>query len=79
MEKELIVEFLIEPFREGDPGVHVTAGVDALRAVGLAVEFGALASSTSGPVDLVATGIADMIRAAIGAGAQRLQLQVVAE
>jgi uncharacterized protein YqgV (UPF0045/DUF77 family) len=79
VDKEVIVEFLIEPFREGDPGLHVTAGVDALRAIGLSVEFGALASSATGSVDVVANGIADMIRAAIGAGAQRLQLQVVAE
>lgn len=79
MDKEVIVEFLIEPFREGDPGLHVAAGVDALRAVGLSVEFGALGSSATGSVDVIASGIADMIRAAIGAGAERLQLQVVAE
>ncbi|CAN5525880.1 hypothetical protein BH24ACT5_BH24ACT5_19740 [soil metagenome] len=77
MSQDLQVEFLVEPFREGEPGAHVVAAIDALRDAGLSVDVGALSSTATGPVDAVASGIAEMVRASIAAGAQRLHLQVV--
>lgn len=41
----LQLEFTIEPFREGNPGPHVTAAVDAVTALGVEVEFGPFGSS----------------------------------
>lgn len=41
----LLLEFTIEPFREGNPGLHVTAAIDAVEALGVAVEFGPFGSS----------------------------------
>lgn len=77
MSDDLEVEFLVEPFREGDPGAHVVAAVDALRDAGLTVDLGALSSTASGPLEAVAAGIADMVRASVAAGAQRLHVQVI--
>ena len=41
----LLLEFTIEPFREGKPGPHVRAAVAAVEAMGVAVEFGPFGSS----------------------------------
>jgi uncharacterized protein YqgV (UPF0045/DUF77 family) len=41
----LLLEFTIEPFREGNPGLHVTAAIDAVEAIGVEVEFGPFGSS----------------------------------
>ena len=41
----LLLEFTIEPFREGNPGLHVTAAIDAVEALGVEVEFGPFGSS----------------------------------
>ena len=41
----LLLEFTIEPFREGNPGLHVTAAIGAVEALGIEVEFGPFGSS----------------------------------
>ena len=41
----LLLEFTIEPFREGNPGLHVTAAIGAVKALGIDVEFGPFGSS----------------------------------
>lgn len=41
----LLLEFTIEPFREGNPGPHVHAAVAAAEALGVLVEFGPFGSS----------------------------------
>ena len=41
----LLLEFTIEPFREGNPGPHVHAAVAAVEASGVTVEFGPFGSS----------------------------------
>ncbi len=70
------VEFLIEPFDEGRPGPHVSAALGALDVAGFAVEVGAFSSSISGDVARVADGVRDLIVAALGAGATRIQVHV---
>jgi uncharacterized protein YqgV (UPF0045/DUF77 family) len=70
------LEFLVEPFKEGQPGNHVTAALEAVDAAGLEVDMGAFATSTSGEVALVARAVHDLILAAMSEGASRLQIQV---
>ena len=41
----LLLEFTIEPFREGNPGPHVTAAIAAVEALGVSVEFGPFGSA----------------------------------
>jgi uncharacterized protein YqgV (UPF0045/DUF77 family) len=69
-------EFTIEPFEDGNPGRHVTAGIDAMTAAGLAVEVGPFGSSTTGEAGAVAAGLSEMVQAATAAGAERISLQV---
>lgn len=72
----LVVEFTVEPFVEGSPGPHVQAALDAARATGLDVDFGPFGTSVSGPDDDVLAAIDQIVRAAVGAGATRVSVQV---
>jgi uncharacterized protein YqgV (UPF0045/DUF77 family) len=70
------LEFLVEPFKEGQPGSHVTAALEAVDAAGLEVDMGAFATSTNGEITVVARAVHDLILAAMSEGASRLQIQV---
>jgi uncharacterized protein YqgV (UPF0045/DUF77 family) len=72
----LRIEFTVEPFKDGEPGPHVRAAVDAAHAVGLAVDFGPFGSSVEGDDDRVLEAADAVVRAAIGAGASRVSLQI---
>lgn len=72
----LTVEFTIEPFRDGDPGPHVRAALDAARRTGLAVDFGPFGTLVSGDDRDVLAALAPITEAAVGAGATRVSLQV---
>jgi uncharacterized protein YqgV (UPF0045/DUF77 family) len=72
----LNAEFTIEPFVDGDPGPHVDAAIDAMRAAGLEVEVGPFGSSASGDATAIAVGVSELVRAATAAGAERISLQV---
>jgi len=72
----LQAEFTIEPFIEGSPGRHVHAAVDAARAAGLEVDFGPFGTSMSGDDATVLAAVDAVVRAAIGAGATRVSLQL---
>lgn len=65
-------EFLVEPFNEGSPGPHVTEAVAAVEAHGLGVDVGPFGSVVQGDIDDVAGAMADMARAAIDHGADRV-------
>jgi uncharacterized protein YqgV (UPF0045/DUF77 family) len=73
---QVVVEFTIEPFVEGSPGPHVTAGLDAVRAAGFEPVIGPFGSSVSGDLDAVTGALAALVRAATTAGATRVSLQV---
>ena len=70
------LEFLVEPFKEGDPGPHVTEALAAVQAAGLTAEMGAFATSAGGDLSAVANAVHDLIVAAMDQGATRLQIQV---
>jgi uncharacterized protein YqgV (UPF0045/DUF77 family) len=73
---QLTAEFTIEPFVEGDPGSHVLAGLDAVRAAGFEPQVDAFGSSIVGEVAAVAGAIESLIRAATGAGATQVSIQL---
>ena len=73
----LVVEFTIEPFVEGEPGPHVRAAVEAAEQSGVTVDFGPF--GTTGGDDAVLTAVDRLLRAATGAGATRVSLQVIRE
>jgi uncharacterized protein YqgV (UPF0045/DUF77 family) len=72
----LVVEFTVEPFTEGAPGPHVRAAVDAARTAGLAVEFGPFGSTVEGADAEVLDAVDAILRAAVGAGASRVSMQL---
>jgi uncharacterized protein YqgV (UPF0045/DUF77 family) len=73
---DLVVEFTVEPFVEGDPGPHVRAAVEAAEAEGLAVDFGPFGSTVRGEEEAVLAAVDRLVRAAVAAGATRVSLQV---
>jgi uncharacterized protein YqgV (UPF0045/DUF77 family) len=73
----LTVEFTVEPFVEGEPGPHVQAAVEAAERSGLAVDVGPFGTGVTGDDDAVLDVVDAIVRAAMGAGATRVSLQVV--
>ena len=61
-------EFTIEPFVDGAPGPHVTAGLDAVRAAGLSAEIGPFGTSVEGDAALVHAALGRMLDDALAAG-----------
>jgi uncharacterized protein YqgV (UPF0045/DUF77 family) len=72
-------EFLVEPFREGALGPHVSAAIDVVEAAGLAVDIGPFGSQVAGPVEVVVPVLAEALRAAVDAGASRVNLTVTVQ
>lgn len=70
------LEILVEPFKENDPGPHVTAVVETARATGLDVDMGPFATTVCGELGDVVEASAAMLRAGFAAGATAIQLRV---
>jgi len=73
----LTVEFTVEPFVEGEPGPHVLAAVEAAERSGLAVDVGPFGTTVTGDDEVLLAVVDAVVRAAVGAGATRVSLQVV--
>lgn len=69
-------EFMVEPFVEGSLGPSVMAAVDAVTAHGFEPSVDAFGTSIEGESDPVVAALADMLHAAMGAGATRVTVQV---
>ncbi len=76
VEERVAVEFLVEPFVEGEPGNHVSAAIEAFTSRQLDVEFGPFASLASGPLDEIGIAIGAMVVDAMRAGATSINVQV---
>lgn len=72
------VEFTIEPFVEGQPGIHVTAPIDAVRDLGVEVEVGPFGSGCDTNTEQIPDVVAAIMRAAFGNGATHVNLDVSA-
>lgn len=70
------LEVLVEPFRENDPGPHVTAAIDALNSAGLQPDMGPFATTAEGDLKAVAAAVGTMLQAAFDNGATSVQLRV---
>ncbi|MEP1124528.1 MAG: thiamine-binding protein [Ilumatobacter sp.] len=69
-------EVLVEPFRENDPGPHVSAAIDVLAAAGLSPDMGPFATETLGDLDATIAAITDLLRASFAAGADAVQVRI---
>lgn len=74
----ITAEFLVEPFEEGNPGLHVTAAIERVTAAGLSVEQGPFGNSTAGDASMVLPALAEALEAAMAAGATRVTVNVAA-
>lgn len=72
------LEFLIEPFEEGQPGRHVQAAVDAVAALGGSVDFGPFSSTCDVDDAEMPNLVAELLRAAFEHGATNVRLSVEA-
>jgi len=70
------VEVLVEPFRENDPGPHVTAAVDALEAADLVTDMGPFATTAIGDLDQVIRAVTALLRESFASGADAIQVRV---
>jgi len=73
------VEFVIEPFTDGNPGVHVRAGIEAMESRGLTVSMGPFGSSVEGDIESLTPAIEAMVQAAISDGAERVLVEVTSQ
>jgi uncharacterized protein YqgV (UPF0045/DUF77 family) len=71
----LRVEFTVEPFVEGQPGPHVNAALDAVRACGVVVDVGPFGSSFQLERDTVGFVVNELLTAAYGHGATHVQIR----
>ena len=72
------VEFTIEPFNEGEPGRHVTAPADALRAIDVEVEVGPFGSSCLVDDRRASEVVETVVRLALEHGASHVNVDVEA-
>jgi uncharacterized protein YqgV (UPF0045/DUF77 family) len=70
------LEFLIEPFVEGQPGAHVQAAVAAVEAAGVSVDFGPFGSTCRVPADRLPELVRAITGAALDNGATHLSIQI---
>ena len=73
------IEFLVEPFVEGEPGPHVLAGIDAFAQADIDVDLGPFSNSAAASIDDVADAVAEMIRASMREGATSIRIRVGAQ
>ena len=69
-------EFMVEPFVEGSLGPPVAAAVDAVTDHGFEPSIDAFGTTIQGDAGRVVAALADMLHAAMGAGATRVTVQV---
>jgi uncharacterized protein YqgV (UPF0045/DUF77 family) len=70
------VEFTIEPFVEGRPGLHVTAAIDAARERNVDVDVGPFGSSCTVELDVVGELVGSISDAAFANGATHVTVHV---
>jgi uncharacterized protein YqgV (UPF0045/DUF77 family) len=69
-------EFLVEPFEVGNPGPHVIAAVEAVKAVGFDPIVGPFGTTIEGATEQVIEAVKSLLDAASEAGASRVSIQV---
>ena len=70
------LEVLVEPFRENDPGPHVTAVIETLQSAGLEPDMGPFATTVDGDLHAILDVIHDLLSSGFDAGASTIQLRV---
>jgi hypothetical protein len=74
-----VIEFIVEPFVDGNPGPHVRAAVDAATAAGAVVDFGPFGSTARVAAESTPDVVAAIARAAFANGATHLTINISGE
>lgn len=69
-------EFLVEPFEEGNPGPHVVAAVEAVKALGFEPAMGPFGTTIEGGSAEIIEAVKRLLHAATAAGASRVSIQL---
>ena len=70
------VEFTVEPFVEGQPGRHVTEPLEAMRALGIEVDFGPFGSGCVVATEQAADVVSTIVKTALTNGATHVNIDV---
>ncbi|HEX3424687.1 MAG TPA: helix-turn-helix domain-containing protein [Acidimicrobiales bacterium] len=73
---DLRLEFTVEPFVEGSPGVHVRAALDEVRTQGLEAEMGPFGTTVDGDADQLLPALGPIVAAALDNGASRVAVAI---
>jgi hypothetical protein len=68
------IEFTIEPFTDGAPGIHVTSTIAAIEAMGVAVDVGPFGSSIVVASSLVGDVLSVLTSTAYANGASHVTI-----
>lgn len=71
-----LLEILVEPFKEDDPGPHVMAVLDVLNRSGFVVQMGPFSTTAEGPMDQLVGALEPMMVAGFAAGASSIQARL---
>jgi len=77
--QEQDLEFTIEPFVEGQPGPHVRAAIEAVEALGGAVEFCPFGSSCRTSAGTMPAVVSTIVEHAFANGATHVSMHVAAD
>jgi uncharacterized protein YqgV (UPF0045/DUF77 family) len=72
------LEFTVEPFRDGAPGPHVRAAIDAVTAAGLVADVGPFGTTAEATPPAAFDVVRGLLAAAFEEGATRVSVQVTA-
>ncbi|MEX0667440.1 MAG: thiamine-binding protein, partial [Acidimicrobiia bacterium] len=70
------LEFFVEPFTEGRPGLHVKAAIEAVAARGLEIQVGPFGSVAHGALEELIAAASPLLRSALSAGADRISIHL---
>ena len=70
------LEFLIEPFTEGNPGPHVLSSLETLRSSGLQVVLGPFGNMVEGDYETVTSLLPMFLKTALEGGASRILISL---
>ncbi len=70
------LELLVEPFKENDPGPHVTAVLEALTSRGFVVDMGPFSTTIDGDLEELVDALRDVLTAGFDAGATSIQARL---
>lgn len=68
------LEFLVEPFEEGNPGPHVLGTLEILQRHGLEMTMGPFGNTVDGDYETLASVLPTVLRSAFEKGASRISI-----